>query len=310
MRQTGWSGGEDGGRKRTGYLEPTANSWAYLCATEAQESLQNSAQLERGPRSGTRPRPRAASRGTLLGGGMLGVPTRSGGWHLDPLGGGRRDLMPCCGVGMGVGSPWAEWTPGCSPHPSSRTWGPQHPPASLKPGQKSCWAVSPQDMSPPPSPMGNRPPSCPLVLPMGCAGTPRAHHVPSAPAGIPGLGCGVPVSCPPRTPRLPAKGYGSLRSGPSSCRSPFWWVFIIFHNNAALFYILHTGPGWGIESGSGLGAPDPKAMVPAALPNSGQRSGAGTAASSPGSQGCRQHPGIRSWSLVGYTPRLLIGCEN
>lgn len=57
MRQAGWSGGEDGGRKRTGYLELTANSWAYLCAAEAQESLQNSAQLERGPRLGTRPRP-------------------------------------------------------------------------------------------------------------------------------------------------------------------------------------------------------------------------------------------------------------
>lgn len=61
MRQTGWSGREDGGRKRTGYLERPANSWAYLCAAEAQESLQNSAQLERGPRPapgpGLRPRP-------------------------------------------------------------------------------------------------------------------------------------------------------------------------------------------------------------------------------------------------------------
>lgn len=54
-----------------GYLEPTANSWAYLCAAEAQESLQNSAQLEHGPQPGTRPRPRVATPGTLLGGGML-----------------------------------------------------------------------------------------------------------------------------------------------------------------------------------------------------------------------------------------------
>lgn len=71
MRQAGWSGGEDGRRKRMGYLEPTANSWAYLCAAETQESLQNSAQLEHGPRLGTRPQPRVATSGTLLGGEML-----------------------------------------------------------------------------------------------------------------------------------------------------------------------------------------------------------------------------------------------
>lgn len=61
MRQAGWSGGEDGGRKRTGYLELTMNSWPYLCATETQESLQNRAQLEPGPWPGTWPRPAAAT---------------------------------------------------------------------------------------------------------------------------------------------------------------------------------------------------------------------------------------------------------
>ncbi|XP_036251783.1 ammonium transporter Rh type A-like [Molothrus ater] len=89
MRQAGWSGGEDGGRKRTGYLEPTANSWAYLCAAEAQESLQNSAQLERGPRLGTRPRP-SATPGARLGGGML----VAGRGHASRVGIGRAGSPP------------------------------------------------------------------------------------------------------------------------------------------------------------------------------------------------------------------------
>lgn len=103
MRQAGWSGGEDGGRKRTGYLELTANSWAYLCAAEAQESLQNSAQLERGPRLGTRPRPQRhpwypARRRDA--GGREGTRTRCGGWHLRTISGHRRDLTSRCRVGM------------------------------------------------------------------------------------------------------------------------------------------------------------------------------------------------------------------
>lgn len=88
MRQAGCSGGEDGGRKRTGYLELAANSWAYLCAAEAQESLQNSAQLERGPRLGTRPRPQRRSWCPARrrdAGGREGTRVRCGGWHLRPI---------------------------------------------------------------------------------------------------------------------------------------------------------------------------------------------------------------------------------
>lgn len=130
MRQAGWSGGEDGGRKRTGYLEPTANSWAYLCAAEAQESLQNSAQLERGPRLGTRPRPQRhpwCPAGRRDAGGREGTRIQGGGWHLRPSRAHRRDLTPRCSVGMG--SPRAEWCPG---HPSAGIWGGGYPSASLK----------------------------------------------------------------------------------------------------------------------------------------------------------------------------------
>lgn len=40
---------------------------------------------------------------------------------------------------------------------------------------------------------------------------------------------------------------------------PFCWVFILFCNNALLlYYIQRIRLGWGIESGSRLGALDPK----------------------------------------------------